>query len=172
MRKVIGMKDPDPSAAEELAQAEKAKPACRRAARRATRRIATGRRRHSPRGGAAPPPRDPQPGHCLGQQPARPHRGHRRGRPACFPDQPGRQGVVVGHQTRLGVVGLTKPVLHDTGQPSPARVTGTMRTTRSSTTPARLIATTSPTRSSASSCCARARTPCRPWKRSRPRSRS
>ena len=30
-------------------------------------------------------------------------------------------GVVVGHQTRLGVVGVTKPVHQHAGQPSPPR---------------------------------------------------
>ena len=37
------------------------------------------RRRHPPRGGTAPDPGNPQPGHHLGQQPADPRRGRGRG---------------------------------------------------------------------------------------------
>ena len=67
------------------------------------------RRRHPPRGGTAPDPRNPQPGHHLGQQPADPRRGRGRGRTAALravarrtgrgrqpPDAPGTDRLLEG----------------------------------------------------------------------------
>ena len=56
-------------------------------------------------GGAAPDPRNPQPGHHLGEQPADPCRGRGRGGAAGQGQLPGEQGVVVSNQTRLGRIG-------------------------------------------------------------------
>ena len=122
VRKVLGMKDPDPSAAEELAQAEKAKsPHVAELREAQRRRIATA--------AAA----------VLRAEEQRRLREIRSLVIASFNNQPVRvedvveggrllpgqtvsdHGVVVSNQTRLGVVGVTKPVHHHAGQPSPPR---------------------------------------------------
>jgi heavy metal efflux system protein len=127
VRKVIGMKDPDPSAAEELIRAEKEKltniPVLREAQRRRLAELREAQRRRLAMAASA----------VLRNEEHRRLREIRQLVIASFNNQPvlvedvvegGRllpgqtmsdRGVVVGNQTRLGLVGVANP-LHRTGK--------------------------------------------------------
>ena len=69
-----------------------------------------------PRGGTPRCPRDPPDRHHLDQQRAGPRRGRRRGGPLRYARRVwAKRGVVVGHQTRQGRVGMSRRMLDEAG---------------------------------------------------------